>query len=157
MIKNEKGLTLVELLISVALISMIAILITSIQIFGQNQYTNQSKQIDNQANVRLAMNVLTKEIRSGSSAELSADFTELKIEKVGGESTIFSFIDNQIIQNNSNIIAENVQVDHPIFIKNEAHESIGVKLTIHSQGELNYQTTSLSSTIFLRGRGGDSE
>ena len=63
MMKNNKGLTLVEVLVVLALLSMVILLINSVQLFGAKQLANQSQDAQNQANVRLAVNIISKEIR----------------------------------------------------------------------------------------------
>lgn len=69
-LSNNKGVTLIEILVSFAIMSMVMILITTIFVFGQNQYKNQSAHAQSQGDVRLAMNILTKEIRSADPAKV---------------------------------------------------------------------------------------
>jgi Tfp pilus assembly protein PilW len=70
-IKNENGITLIELLVSLALLGTIIGLISSVHIFGQKQFTSQSKQIQHESNVRYAMNMITKEVRSSPTIAVS--------------------------------------------------------------------------------------
>ncbi|MEH7276290.1 PilW family protein [Neobacillus vireti] len=79
MFKCEKGVTLVELLAALALISIIVLLASSIHLFGQKQMTVQSKEIQNQSDERLAMNIITKEIRKAQSVEVVAATNQLII------------------------------------------------------------------------------
>ncbi|WP_078595176.1 PilW family protein [Evansella clarkii] len=60
---DARGLTLVEVLVSTALLSIVLLIITSFHIFGQNQFNNQDSQAERISNVRLAMSDMTKEIR----------------------------------------------------------------------------------------------
>ncbi|WP_158587432.1 PilW family protein [Neobacillus notoginsengisoli] len=71
MLKNQKGLSLVELLAGLALLSMIMLLASSIHLFGQKQAISQSAQVQNQSDVRLALKILTKEIRKATSVTVS--------------------------------------------------------------------------------------
>ncbi|NQD65445.1 hypothetical protein HP456_05870 [Bacillus haikouensis] len=61
---NQKGITLVELLAALSLVCMVLLLVSNAHFFGQKQFTSQSKQVQHEANVRYAMNVITREIRS---------------------------------------------------------------------------------------------
>jgi prepilin-type N-terminal cleavage/methylation domain-containing protein len=70
-IKNENGITLIELLVALALLGTIIGLISSVHIFGQKQFTSQSKQIQHESNVRYAMNMITKEVRSSPTIAVS--------------------------------------------------------------------------------------
>lgn len=63
MIKNEKGVTLVEVISAFALLSIVLLLAGSVHFFSQKQMTAQSAEIQSQSNVRLAANILTKDIR----------------------------------------------------------------------------------------------
>lgn len=69
--KNEKGITLIELLAALALVSMVILLASSVQLFGQKQVNNQTNEIQNQSNVRLALNIVTKEIRKASNVSVT--------------------------------------------------------------------------------------
>ncbi|MBU9721918.1 MULTISPECIES: PilW family protein [Bacillaceae] len=73
MLKNNKGLSLVEILISFALLSLVVLLVTSLHLFGQNQFNSQTNLSDNQANVRLAINILTKEVRNADTVTTEND------------------------------------------------------------------------------------
>jgi prepilin-type N-terminal cleavage/methylation domain-containing protein len=70
-IKNENGITLIELLVVLALLGTIIGLISSVHIFGQKQFASQSKQIQHESNVRYAMNMITKEVRSSRTIAVS--------------------------------------------------------------------------------------
>lgn len=69
-INNQSGLTLVELLASLVLITLVLIMVTSIHLMGLKQYNTQSQTIKHQENVRLAMTSLTKAIRRADSVYL---------------------------------------------------------------------------------------
>lgn len=62
-ISNERGVTLLEVILVLAIISMVLVLIINVQIFGQKQFVSQQQQINHQDNVRLAAKLITKEIR----------------------------------------------------------------------------------------------
>lgn len=69
MVKDERGITLVELLAVIAILSVILMLIGSAHIFGQRQYVEQSETIDYQEDVRLIMTQLTTDARKVSVTE----------------------------------------------------------------------------------------
>jgi prepilin-type N-terminal cleavage/methylation domain-containing protein len=60
---NERGITLVELLAVLAILSIILLLVGSAHIFGQRQYFEQNETIDHQGDVRLIMSQLTTDVR----------------------------------------------------------------------------------------------
>lgn len=67
---NEKGVTLIELLAALSLLSMIILLASSIHIFVQKQMNSQTKEIQTQSDERLAINIITKEIRKARTVEI---------------------------------------------------------------------------------------
>ncbi|WP_186576255.1 PilW family protein [Aquibacillus kalidii] len=135
---NEKGITLVELLATLAIMSMIILLISSVHIFGQKQFTSQTEQIDNQANVRLVVNTLTKEIRTVGENTVFVNEGTLT---VGTDS--YKLVNNDLLKNDvlfvSDIDEFNVEKD-------------GNKLTISVESLPNQfnKTSSLSTVVYIR-------
>src|SRR4051812_5006625 len=70
MSKNEEGLTLIELLAALSIVSIVLLLASSVQIFGQKQVNTQTSDFQKQTDVRLAINILTKEIRKASDVSI---------------------------------------------------------------------------------------
>ncbi|GAE92632.1 hypothetical protein JCM21714_1640 [Gracilibacillus boraciitolerans JCM 21714] len=71
MIKNEKGLTLVELLGVLAILSIVIMLISSAHLFGQKQYVNQTDEINHKKDVQLLMSQVTKDVRTAAGEDVS--------------------------------------------------------------------------------------
>lgn len=71
-ISTEKGITLVEVLVALSLLSMIILLASSVHFFGLKQMNIQSKQIQEQSNDRLAIKLITKEIRKADKVEVNS-------------------------------------------------------------------------------------
>lgn len=69
--KNDNGLTLIEVLAAVSLLSVILFLAFSIHLFGQNQWNREAESVQKDANVRLAMTIVTKAIRSAKTVEVT--------------------------------------------------------------------------------------
>jgi prepilin-type N-terminal cleavage/methylation domain-containing protein len=68
-IKNDNGLTLVELLAVLAIGSIILILISNVHLIGQKQYKSQSENANSLNDVTYAMKVITKEIRKAKNPQ----------------------------------------------------------------------------------------
>lgn len=62
-LKNEKGLSLIELLAVLVIGSIILLLISNVHLFGQKQYKSQSEKSRHLYDVTYAAKVITKEIR----------------------------------------------------------------------------------------------
>lgn len=66
---NEKGITLVELLAVIIIISLLIGLISSTQLFGARQYNNQIKKTNQLYDITYAMKIITKDIRKSNTFE----------------------------------------------------------------------------------------
>lgn len=77
---NEKGITLVELICALALLSMVLLLASSIHMFSIKQSTVQKTEIQRQSDDRLAMNMLTKEIRKADSSKVKVEHNIITID-----------------------------------------------------------------------------
>ena len=139
MLKNNRGVTLLELISALALLSTILILANSFHLFGQKQMSNQTSQIENQENVRYALNVMTKEIRSADKIEVSegvlvlndSDHYKLDLET------------NTLSKNNISIVTGIKQ----FTITNENNK---INLTISSIPDKLGQSITLSTVIYVR-------
>ncbi len=69
--KNDAGFTLVELLASLAILSLIIGLIGSVTMFGIKQYDNQTFEAEQANDYSYALTVLSKEIRSAKSVTVA--------------------------------------------------------------------------------------
>ncbi|MEK5441652.1 MULTISPECIES: prepilin-type N-terminal cleavage/methylation domain-containing protein [unclassified Fredinandcohnia] len=70
MIKSERGVSLIELLAAIALLSVVLLLASSVHLFGQKQMNSQSDEVQIQSQERLAANIITKEIRKAKTVEV---------------------------------------------------------------------------------------
>ena len=67
---SAKGVTLIELLIAIALVSIVFTVLFSLFFYGNNTFIISSSQYDLQSEVRLAMDIIIKEVRFASYLEL---------------------------------------------------------------------------------------
>lgn len=70
--KRNKGITLIELLITLAILSIVIMITFSMHTFGNNTFNTGSKQSEVQSNLRLASNYITKVLRYSSNVEILA-------------------------------------------------------------------------------------
>ncbi len=60
---NEEGFTLVELLASIALLSVVILLVGSVHIFGQTQFINQTESAAQSNDLRYSLTVMSRDVR----------------------------------------------------------------------------------------------
>lgn len=138
MVKNENGITLVEVLCALALLSIIVVLASSVQLFGQKQVKSQVTNIQNQSNVRLALNMITTDIRSGKS--VSALNNVLTITLADNSTIVYQLNGNTLTKNNQPVIS-----DVQSFILTPDTNFINVKVISN-----NVPPISLTTTIYYR-------
>lgn len=140
-VSNNHGLTLVELLAGIVLISILLVLISSIHLMGVKQYSVQSETIQNQTHVRLAMNTLTKAVRSAGTVQTTAS-NELTLT-TGSQTTVYSYGNSALLRNGSSIISG---------ISNFTVTQTGnqVTLTLESTPNAEGATTKLSTSLYIR-------
>lgn len=70
LMSNQKGLTLVELIIAIGLLSAIIAAISAFYIAGSKGFAREISTVDNQRNVRRATNEIGREIRRAKEADV---------------------------------------------------------------------------------------
>lgn len=136
LIHNERGVTLIEVLGAMVVLSIVMVLIANIQIFGQKQFVNQTEQVSHEADVRLAMNILTKEIRSASSISVTNNTIQTDTGKIE--------LKGSTMQKGSKIIGENIASFSAV------QKDGNITLTIKSKANGNQKASSLSTTLYIR-------
>ncbi|WP_423799231.1 prepilin-type N-terminal cleavage/methylation domain-containing protein [Neobacillus sp. SAB-20_R2A] len=78
---REQGFTLIEVMAGLTLLSIVLLLANSVDLFGQKQMNVQTTEIQSQSDDRLAMKLITKEIRKAQTVEVN-NLNELTIDSV---------------------------------------------------------------------------
>jgi prepilin-type N-terminal cleavage/methylation domain-containing protein len=102
---DEKGMTLIEVLCALAIVSMVILLASSINIFGHKQMNDQKVEIQNQSNDRLAMNIITKAIRQADPATVEV-INDQNVLKINGERI---YLDGTSIKKETNILVSDIK------------------------------------------------
>lgn len=132
MIKNEKGVTLIELIVSLAIFSVIISLTLSVLLFGSRTFKMQTNETNNLLNVSNAMHYITKEIRKANQIEIEKGILILN------EKDVYK-LENNIIMKNTTPMFYNIE----LFEIAKSSSKIDIK--IKGIGE-----EKVESTIYLR-------
>lgn len=73
--KNRKGITLIELIIALALISIVLVIGYNLFFSGLNNYGRQVDNVDNQTRARQAIRQISGEIRKASSVDVIDEYS----------------------------------------------------------------------------------
>ncbi|AZP03678.1 hypothetical protein EJN90_02760 [Jeotgalibaca ciconiae] len=135
---EEEGMTLVELLASLTLLSVVILLVGSIHIFGQKQYVKQASEASQANELSAGLSSMSRELRG-----LSADKVAIEEGAIYVDGTIlFELVGNQIISKGTAIIAENIER----FGCEKSEDGSSIELTLMGENLEEYVTM-----IYFRG------
>lgn len=137
---NDRGFTLVELLAVLALMSVIIVLISSVHIFGQKQYINQSDQINHQSDTRYIINQIAKEVRNAKTLSVSENV--LKIDAVE-----YKHSGTQVTKNGI-VIAKKIEVFSTVLLPESKGK--GLMLEVKSSENKQGHSTTLKTVVYVR-------
>lgn len=137
-LRNESGMTLVELLASIALLSVVLSLVGAVHLFGQKQYLAQSYSAGQSNDFAYTMSVISKEVRKTSFADVTVSESGDALLIGGAEA--FSQQGEQLVKNNDQVLANGV-ADFTVEL-NATEKSVAIVL---KSPEKEYQTK-----IYLR-------
>lgn len=103
MMKNEKGITLIELLAVLAIGSVILSLIIGVTVNGQKTYSQQANSADQLTEIRYAVKVITKEVRKAERLKVERD----RLTIFHDTPVVFHLQDGRVWQN-SLVLAERI-------------------------------------------------
>ncbi|MCM3441952.1 prepilin-type N-terminal cleavage/methylation domain-containing protein [Metabacillus halosaccharovorans] len=138
--KNQRGVSLIEVIASISLISIILLLVNSFHLFGQKQMTSQTDEIQNQANIRTALNMITKEIRTAESVSIEDDVLIINLKDK------YTLDSNTIMKNNTVFIKN---INRFIFAFDDEKKK-KINLSIESLPSKEEQPIKVSTSIYLR-------
>lgn len=136
--KEEHGMTLIELLAVLALLSIIIALIGSAMVFGQKQYHSQKEIIDRQDEVRFIMSTLTKEIRSHQASDIKVQADNLIVG-----TDVYQLEGSKFLKNDT-VLSQQIAVFE--VKKNEQR----IDISVTSLTDQNYEQKQLSTVLYLR-------
>lgn len=140
MIKNNKGITLVELIVALAIFSIIISLTFSMLLSGNRTFNMQIDDVEDFSSVRNGMDYITREIRKADKVDVLLN-NILKLNETDDyDGDIYKLHNNSITKNGS-IVISNI---NEFNIKRD-----NSKIDIEIKGKEN---PPLSSTIYIRGK-----
>lgn len=135
--KSDKGITLVELLASLAILSVVILLAGSVHLFGQRQFISQTESASQANDMSYALSVMSRDLRKEEGGTVVVTEDGKKITT--GSGLTFSFSDNTISKNGS-VLVDSVS---SMKAKKNSEESIEIilKSTLPQSQTKTYQTT----------------
>ncbi|WP_158231746.1 prepilin-type N-terminal cleavage/methylation domain-containing protein [Sporosarcina sp. P19] len=148
-VKDQKGITLVELLAVLVLLSLIGLMIFGVYLSGKKEYDIQKEKTEHQENILYVMKYLTKEIRKENNFRVfDEDVLEIKKE-IGTD--IYRRKGTTLFKNDE-VLADNIK-----DFKVESSDGKALKIEVFSDDKLNRNKDAkkIETTIVIR-KGGES-
>ncbi|WP_163537907.1 prepilin-type N-terminal cleavage/methylation domain-containing protein [Gracilibacillus sp. YIM 98692] len=138
MFRNQKGVTLIELLAVIGLLSVIMMLVGSIYLFTQKQFLTQTAKIEQQSNVRGALTELTKDIRS------------VKQESIKYEEAVLHVGPNQYYWEKDSLIKNEAVIADSITNFQVVFDAEQIEISISSKTSEFAQEETISTVVMFR-------
>ncbi|SFC41220.1 prepilin-type N-terminal cleavage/methylation domain-containing protein [Alkalibacterium subtropicum] len=139
--KSDKGITLVELLASLAILSVVILLAGSVHLFGQRQFISQTESASQANNMSYALSVMSRDLRKEEGETVTVSDGGTKITT--GTGLIFAYNGSEILKNGSTLI-DSVS---SMTVKKNSEDSIEIKIESQSPQS---QTRTYKTTIYFR-------
>ncbi len=144
-IKNNKGFTLVELLVALGILSMVLLPLTMTVTTGYRTFYVQEENIDVMQNGRFALDRITNKIRKANPEDLEVSNNTLKVdnytyykqgtqlmEKINNTSNdIARYIETFFITKNDNSQGQIKSIDITIILKSQRSKDYTLKTTVY--------------------------
>jgi len=152
---NSNGVTLLEILAGIVILGIVFTLVGHLLSTVQKQYTIQNEQIEQQNNLKLASQYISKDIRK----ENLISIPEKNVLVIGKNSNEIRYeLKDSMLQRNGITVVSNISKlkiigltqDDRELRTGESSEIIGIKLEITTTANQMGTTETLSSTVYLR-------
>lgn len=137
MIKNRKGVTLVELMIVLALLSVVTMVGFSVLSFGFRSFNAQTDNLDNQSKVQHAISGISKEIRRVDAGDIIISGGTIDVDGIA-----YILQGNNLLKNGK-VLVSGIKSFNPSKVGNR------ITLEITSQANRGREFT-LISEIYVR-------
>lgn len=138
LIKKEDGVTLLELLASIALLSIIIMLVGSVHMFGQRQYIKQSHDASQANELAAGISAMTRTLRPLASEKVIVNGSQIMLEN----SVLFELSGNDLESGDKTIIAHGIEG----FTALKTDNGKAIEISLTAENEETYWTK-----IYFRG------
>ena len=143
-LKNKKGVTLIELIVILALISMVLVIAYNLFSPSLRGFKRQTDNVDNQANARRVIRDISQEIRKADPVFLTIDVVENKSISIGDITYVFEGDTNTLLKD-GDVFVTGIQSFNPKW--NDSDKKVSLEIT--TLANAGHEIT-LSSLIYIR-------
>lgn len=143
-LSDETGITLVELLAAISILSIVILLAGSVHLFGQRQFIEQANSASQENDMSYALTVMTTDLRKLRPTEEEIIVTSESIEVTDR----YSYkLENQNLKKESAVLVEGVNGEFTGIFNDELIE--GVHIKIHNDTGVG-SSKEYETTIYFR-------
>lgn len=142
-LKDDSGVTLVELLAALTILTVVIILAGSIHMFGQKQFISQTDSASQSNDFSYALTDMTTEIRKKSSNEIKVNGEVRNQQILVNGSVVYQQVGSQLLKRGVSLADD---VENFMVTKAEEYIEITLIKTNQTASNKNYQTR-----IYFRG------
>ncbi|WP_368646301.1 PilW family protein [Alkalibacterium putridalgicola] len=144
--KKDDGITLVELLASLAILSVVILLVGSVHIFGQRQFVNQTESASQANDLTYALSVMSRDLRKQEAATVSLNETSNQI--LINDAALFTHVGTDLKKGSEVLSSRVSNAEFVINMKDAEKESLTIILS--STGNQQNQSNKYQTTIYFR-------
>lgn len=140
--KSDHGITLVELLAALAILSVVILLAGSVNIFGQKQFINQTESASQSNDMSYALSVMSQELRKveGKTISVTEDGRKISTEN----DLTFELQGDQLLKN------ENVLIDGVSSMKAKLNGQASIEITLKTKSKRSKEKVYQTAIYFRR-------
>ncbi|WP_161878893.1 PilW family protein [Alkalibacterium sp. MB6] len=139
-LKKEDGITLIELLASITILSVVILLVGSVHLFGQRQFVSQTESNRQANDLRYSLAMISRDVRSANDFELVASH-HIVVDEVSYKK------EGSTLLRNGSILSNRVGQFEVVPSKDQTDTYV---ITIASSSNDLNQSERYSTTIYLR-------
>lgn len=140
--QSDRGITLVELLASLAIFSVVILLAGSVNIFGQKQFKEQTESASQANDMSYAVSVMSQELRKVEGKTVSVTEDGGKISTENG--LTFELQGDQLLKN------ENVLIDGVSSMKAKLNGQASIEITLKTKSKRSKDKVYQTAIYFRR-------
>jgi len=146
-LKSDRGFTIVELLASIAILSIVILLAGSVHMFGQRQFTSQTESASQANDMSYALSVMSRDLRKESAASVTVNEDKNEITVQNGST--FTHQGQELNKNGTEVLSKNVK-DATFELLTEDGNNKGITVTLYSSNNQQSQSKKYQTTIYFR-------
>lgn len=135
-LKSDRGVTLIELLSALAILSIVILLAGSVHIFGQRQFISQTESASQSNDMSYALSVISQDLRKEAFSDVTIDENVIVI------SGVETFrVTGRSLYKKDQLLTDSIQTMDLVRDEEDSSLEIVLKNTSKSTQQKTYQTT----------------